>query len=243
MIVSMHQPAYLPWLGYFHKIAVSDVFVVFNTTQFEKGSFINRNRINGPNSPFWLSVNIKRDLPFGENLINRTKINNCVKWQWKHWKAICGSYAKTPYWSEYGPLLEPFYLSRRWELLDELCLEMLHFFLDALNIKTKIIRSSILPSFDSKKSELVLDICKYLGATIYLSGTHGRGYLDKESFHAEQISVCYQNFKHPIYPQLYHFTPYMCILDLLLNNGRNSLQIILQENMTSDDIKCKRLST
>ena len=60
MIISAHQPAYLPWAGYLHRIAISDVFVILDNVQFEKNSFTNRNRIKSPSGSVWLTVPVSQ---------------------------------------------------------------------------------------------------------------------------------------------------------------------------------------
>lgn len=236
MIVSIHQPAYLPWLGYFHKIAVSDIFLILDTTQFEKGSFANRNKINGPNGPFWLTVPLKRGTPHKENVLSNVQIDNRSNWQRKHWSSIQGSYQKSPFWVTYSPILAPFYSSASWRSLSDLCGEMLKALLGSLGIHTRILSTSSLPAFQSRKSDLILEICEHLGAKIYVSGTQGKGYLDELSFKERDIVIYYQEYNHPEYSNIHEFQKYLSVVDLLFNCGPESLRVLLQDNVDRDSL-------
>jgi hypothetical protein len=218
LTLSAHQPAYLPWLGYFDKILRSDVFVFLDSVQFEKNSFVNRNRVKTANGPLWLTIPVKMKGHLSSDL-TETRIDNSQNWCEKHLKTLSQSYRKAPYFEERFPKLQAFY-EREFDLLSELCFEQLHFWLDELGLgKPKILRSSSL-GIASRKSDLVLDLCRSFSATHYISGALGRDYLETERFHAEGISVEFQSYRHPAYRQLYgEFAPYMGIVDFWLNGG------------------------
>lgn len=234
MIISIHQSAYLPWLGYIHKVMLSDVFVYFDTTQFEKNSFINRNKIKAPNGTPWLTVPVLTkghfDMSLKEMEISEPSVLK------KHWKSIEQSYKKAPYWGEYSQELKKLY-KKEYKNLSNLCYDQLLLINDMLEVDTKVIKASDLKQFDSKKDELVLDICKELGATHYISGKMGKGYLDVNEFKREGIEVIFQEYNHPSYSQLWgDFAPYMNIFDLIFNEGSRSKEIISQDNQTKKDI-------
>lgn len=236
MIISIHQPAYLPWLGYFHKIFLSDIFVFFDTTQFEKNSFINRNRIKTPPGSTWLTVpvGLKNHLT---KEIREIEIVVDQKWRARHWKAIELNYKKAKYWDVYSKELEKLY-QEEYGKISDLCYDQLLLFLDWLEITTKIIKSSDLKPFNTKKLQLVLDICRDLGATSYVSGQLGRDYIDNNKFHDGGIKLYFQDYHHPEYEQLWgnEFLPYMCILDLVFNEGPKSRDIILYNNVVKQDL-------
>lgn len=217
MILSIHQPAYMPWLGYFDKIARSDVFVYLDTVQFEKNSFINRNQIKTLNGPQWLTIPVKTKGHTSATLLT-TQIDDQQPWRKKHLKAIALSYSKSPFFESLYPELEKLILYDT-SLLAELCWHQLNFWLNDLGIGTRVIRASEL-DIDSQKSDLVLDICSQLGCTTYLSGVLGRQYLVERDFDERNIAIAYQDYKHPTYSQLgKDFTPYLSILDYRLNNA------------------------
>ena len=193
MIVAAHQPAYLPWLGYFDKLARSDVFVFLDDVQFEKNSFTNRNRIKTPQGPIWLTVPV-RTKGHTDSTMLETRIDDTQGWRDKHLKSIFFNYKKAPRFEQCYPKLEALYREPD-ELLSELCLRHLSFWLRELGMEKTVVRSSTLP-LESRKSELVLDLCRHFNANCYLSGALGRDYLDVESFRAQGIEVKFQDYKH-----------------------------------------------
>jgi len=230
MIVSIHQPAYLPWLGYFHKIAASDTFVLLDTTQYEKNSFINRNKIKTLDGGCFLTIPISTSGKFKNNALTDTQILGS-NWKKKHWKSIQFNYKNAPYFSDYESDIKQFY-DAGWSHITDLSYKMLKYFLKQLKIDTDIVRASNLDYPISYKTELVLNICKSLGASYYISGALGQNYLEISRFKKEGIKLLFQEYKHPIYNQLFgDFEPYMSILDLLFNEGPNSRDIILKDQI------------
>lgn len=224
MILSAHQPAYLPWLGYFEKIQRSDVFIYLDTVQFEKNSFTNRNKIKTPQGGQWLTIPVKLKGHSNSTLID-TELDDAQPWRSKHLKSIEMNYCKAPYFAECYPKLKQL-LSIQTNKLGELCWQQLIFWLTEFEIDTKLVRSSEL-SISSKKSDLVLDLCKHYNADHYLSGALGRDYLDENDFAVAGVKVDYQNFSHPIYPQRWgDFEPYMSIIDYWMNCGTGKLPIV-----------------
>ncbi|MFH1890125.1 MAG: WbqC family protein [Candidatus Kuenenbacteria bacterium] len=233
--VSIHQPAYLPWLGYFHKIAMSDIFVFFDTTQFEKNSFINRNKIKTPQGAKWLTIPVVSKDHFDKQ-IKEIKIATS-NWQAKHWKAIELNYKKAPFWDKYSQELKNIYKTN-YQTLDEPCFDQLVFLTKALGIDTQIVKSSDLPQFQTKKEDLVIDICKELKADLYISGALGKEYITDEHFTKQNISLYFQSYQHPEYKQRWQdFVPYMAVIDLLFNHGEKSLEILMSGNINKQQLK------
>lgn len=234
MIVSINQPAYLPWLGYFHRIAISDVHVVLDHVQFEKNSFTNRNKIRTQTGWCWLTVPVKTAGKFGDIPINEIEISNEKKWAVKHWQSLRLNYAKAPFFDQHAPFFEELY-TRSWQRLNDLMGEITTYLLDAFGIRTKLCFSSRMKT-SGKKDELVLNLCRELGATVYLSGPLGRNYLREDIFQSKGITVRYDDYQHPTYPQAHSgFEPYMAALDLLFNNGPKSLGIILSNQQQNQE--------
>lgn len=221
MILSAHQPAYLPWLGYFDKIARADVFVYLDTVQFEKNSFINRNQIKTPQGSLWLTIPVKTKGHTSKSLFT-TEIDDSQPWRIKHLKSIEMNYRKAPRFEECFPKIQAL-LTIPESNLAEYCLHQLRFWLGELAIDTRIVRSSELP-ITSAKSDLVLDLCQYFGAQHYLSGALGRDYLVEDDFSKAGIGIEYQSFKSPVYPQLWgDFIPYLGILDWWMSGAELSV--------------------
>lgn len=233
-LLTAHQSAYLPWLGLFHKIALSDVLVILDEVQLEKNSYSNRNKIKGGNGEFWLTVPVSfkghikkklRDIDISDNLM----------WPKKHLKAIESSYAKAPYFKQYISFFRECY-TKKWEKLTELTEYMLPWFLEQLKIKVKLCRMSDF-SFKEKKSNLVLEICRNFEADIYISGKLGKDYLDTDIFYRQGINVYFQEYNHPEYKQLYgSFTSGLSVIDLLFNHGAAAYDILMQENITKSKL-------
>lgn len=233
MILSIHQPAYLPWLGYFHKIYLSDIFVYLDDTQFEKNSFINRNKIKTAQGESWLTVPVNLKEHF-QNKIYQTVIAD-KKWQKNHWQSIELNYKKTKYWSDYSDLIRSVYL-RDYQYISDLCFDQLNIILKILEIKTKVIKSTDLKIL-SKKDDLVLDICKELSANIYVSGKLGKDYINEDKFIQNNIKLYFQDYIHPIYDQIWgDFKPFMSVIDLIFNQGPKSLDIILKDNLSKENL-------
>jgi len=224
MIVSINQPAYLPWLGYFHRIAVSDLHIVLDDVQFEKNSFTNRNKLRMKQGWCWLTVPLKTKGRFGE-LINQLEIANDQKWANKHLNTIRMNYAKAPYFKEHiGFFVETY--SHDWHYLSDLIHKTTNHILGTLQIRTPLRRSSEM-KVGGRKDELVLNLCRAVGADVYLSGPLGRNYIREKIFQDAGIRVIYQNYIHPVYRQLHPgFEAHMSTVDLIFNHGPRSYEIM-----------------
>lgn len=219
MIVSIHQPAYLPWLGYFDKIARADLFIWLDNVQFQKNSFQNRNKILTKDGPVWLTVPVRTSGVLYETPLKEVEIDNGRNWRAKHLASIRMNYNKAPNFTDYFPGLARFY-EREWPTLDRLCWEMLAHFNALLGVKTPIRRASELNAAGAK-SDLILDLCRKAGATTYLSGALGRDYLDLASFAKAGIAIEFQDYKHPSYHQVYPgFVSALAVVDVLMNEVR-----------------------
>lgn len=217
MIVSIHQPAYLPWLGYFDKIARSDTHVFLDNVQFEKRGFTHRNRIKTPQGALWLTIPVHSH-GHRESDMGAMAMANDTDWRGKHLRSIAQNYRKAPCFAARFPRLEQLFAETREESrLAELCFRQLRFWLDEFGITTCIVKASQL-SAGGRKSDLMLAQCRELGADTYLSGTLGRNYLQEDSFLAEGMNVHYQDYAHPVYSQLHGgFLPAMSIVDYWFN--------------------------
>jgi hypothetical protein len=227
MIVSISQPAYLPWLGYFDRIARSDVAIVLDNVMLERSSktrFTNRNKIRTAESWTWLTVPVKT-AGLGQPLICDVELDMEQNWAEKHFRSIAQSYSRAPHFAEHRDWLENFY-KQPWTHLAPLLNESTSYLLDALGIDTPLLFGSEM-KVEGEKSELIQNLCKHAGATTYLSGPFGRDYLDAANFADAGIALEFDDYVHPVYPQMHGgFQPYMSIVDLLFNCGDASLQIL-----------------
>jgi hypothetical protein len=226
MMISINQPAYLPWLGYFHRIALSDAHVVLDTVQFEKNSFINRNKVRTAQGWAWLTVPVKTSGKFGSLAIGNVEIANDRPWAEKHWATLRLNYVKSAFFRQHASFFEDVY-RRTWFKLQELVWTITEYLLRAFNIRTPIHFSSQMNA-TGKKDELLLNLCREMNASAYLSGPLGRNYLREDSFARERISVQYHDYEHPTYQQAYPgFEPCMSALDLLFNLGPGSRDVFI----------------
>jgi hypothetical protein len=227
MIISIHQPNYIPWIGFFHKLLLSDTYVVFDDVQFPRGKdYANRNQIKTNNGKMWLTASVlgKGDLkPW-----NQIKINN-NGWKEKHLKNIESFYKKTPYFKSYFLFMKRIYETNHTLLMD-FNLDLIIFFLGCLDKVPNIILSSEIKT-PLTGLDKIMYILKNQQATEYISGD-GEGskrYINEQLFKDNNIKLTWQNYKHPVYKQQFgEFIPYMSILDLLFNEGPNSKNIILK---------------
>lgn len=229
MKIGILQPGYLPWLGFFNQLRQVDCFVLYDDVQYTKNDWRNRNRIKTPNGVQWLTVPV---LTSGKprQLIKDTRIDNSTDWAKAHLKSIKQNYSKARYFTKYFDELEWVYSEKQdWLLeLDALLIAVLR---EMLNIQVPLRFSSELGlDPDADREWRLINICTKLGADVFLEGNAGRSYLEGENtklFLDNGIKIEYQDYHHPVYSQLYgDFVPYLSVLDLLMNEGPNSLGIL-----------------
>ncbi len=235
-IISIHQPAYLPWLGYFHKIIISDVFIFLDTVQFEKNSFTNRNKILTKNGPMWLTVPVGIKGHISKVLCDM-QISDDERWKHKHIESIKLNYSKAPYFDNFFYEIEQYILYAGHSFCDFLY-GMTEYFLKVLKIDTRILRSSSLP-VGGAKHELIKNLCSHMQGDVYISGVFGRDYLDVANFAKDGIKVVFQDYKHPVYQQLHDtFQSGMGIVDLLMNIGeKKAKSVIMSDNIQKKDLE------
>ncbi|MBA3656724.1 MAG: WbqC family protein [Gemmatimonadaceae bacterium] len=237
MIVSIHQPQYIPWPGYFYKILKSDVFVLYDTVQYPRGKhFGNRNQVKTANGPTWLTVPVlKRSdmLPY-----TNIPVDLPAKWATKHWRTIELSYGRAPHFTEIAGDLRKLYERSQWPNIAELNLAFTQFCLDALHSTTRIVRASELTASSGafRGSDYILAILTEVGATQYISG-QGAGslrYIEPQSFSAAGIELSTYAFDSVTYPQLWgDFMADLSIIDMLANIGGESRARIEQAGKLS----------
>lgn len=205
-------------MGFFDKIRQSDIFIIEDNVQLERQGFTVRNRIKTLDGVRWLSVPIEHT---GKPvIINKAKIANNSRddWRMKHWLAIKHSYGKSLLWDQYSGFFEETY-SQEWELLIDLNMHIIKGLMSFLDIKKPLVMASSLGA-SGNKNELLINQCKALGASVHLSGSGGKDYLDLKRFEKEGIKVVFQEFQHPTYDQPYgSFVPNLSAIDYLFCAG------------------------
>ncbi len=228
MIVSIMQPAYLPWLGYFHRVAVSDIHIVLDHVEIDRNSrtkFANRNKVRIREGWTWLTVPLKTKGNSGHLFLNRLQIDNSSPWAEKHWGTIMQNYTRATYFASHARFFEEVY-AHEWGCLTDLTREITRYLTQVLGLQTRFLFSSEM-GVEGQKDVLILNLCRAVGATHYLSGPLGREYLREPLFSEAGIQVIYHDYQHPRYPQRYPgFEPNMSVVDLVFNTGAKSWEIL-----------------
>lgn len=229
MIITIHQPEHLPWLGFLNKASKADLFVILDSVQFEKNYFQNRNRILGTNGVQWLGIPVSLTGHMDASIADTLISNVDVKWKEKYLKTLKMSYGKHPYFDEVFPLIEECLYIETNHFCD-INIAIIKKLFDKLNIDCEIVRSSDL-NVMGLKSDLILDICNKVGAESYIAGPSGRDYLHIEDFDEASIKVYYNDFVHPKYEQKRskEFISHLSSVDLFMNVGFSEGKRILIE--------------
>jgi len=225
--MAMHQPNYMPWLGYFHKLMHVDVFVYLDAVQYPRGkSFAARNSIKTPGGTALLTVPVS--VPAG-NKGRSTYLEIDFagdKWKAKHLKTLELNYKKAPYFNDVFPIVEESF--KKATRLVDLNIDLIEGFAEYLDFGGRRVRLSGLLDQFGQKSQLIVDICNAVGANVYLSGTGGGlEYNDEKMLAESHIALEYSDFAHPTYSQLWgDFEQNLSVVDLLFNCGKDSVAFI-----------------
>jgi hypothetical protein len=225
MRVTIHQPEFMPWLGFFHKASLADVLVLLDDAQFTKNYFHNRNRVRTKTRASWITVPVEKS-PLATPL-NEMRIADAhePRWRDKIETTVQQAYAKAPFFAPTFDELSAL-LSTPEPLLTSMNIPIIEWMLHAFGLHPRVIRSSEM-GVESTASRRILDICTQVGATTYVSGVSGVDYLDVASFARAGIAIEQQVFHHPIYPQLYpEFAPQMSAVEALFLFGSDSGQLL-----------------
>ena len=234
MRVAIHQPHYLPWLGYFAKWAAADRFIFLDTVQYEKNGWQNRNRIKTSAGPRWLTVPIHARLG---TPMREVTIDAAQPWRERHLRAIEQAYAKAPHLPRYRDALVSVYRAE-WDRLVPLAVASARWLGQALGVATPVVLASELGTEagspgDDATARLVA-LCRAVGGDRYLAGQDGARYIDPRRFAAAGIAVEVQRYEHPVYAQLHgEFAPFLSTVDLLLTQGDEALAILCGGNTWS----------
>jgi len=216
------QPTFNPWMGYFHLILSSDIFVFLDNVQLERRSWQTRNKIKIDNKEFFVTIPIKKSHHRNESKINNSIILDEV-WITHLLKILKNTYSRSKHFEEvYNFLLTNLY--NNVHILSDYNINLIKAISEKIGISTKFIIASELGEVNGKKDELLLSICKSLNCTIYLSPKGSSVYLKEncsgEKFKKSGIDIFYQNYNHPVYNQIgNNFISHLGIFDLLFNEG------------------------
>ncbi len=224
MLVTIHQPNYLPWPGFFHKWLISDAFILLDTVQYHKNEWQNRNRIKTANGAQWVTVPVSYRFPQTIIEVGIASPN----WARKQIAAIEQAYAKAPYLKLYWPKLREV-LQQSWEGIADLNTALIRTLGEMLGCQAPLHLASDMATSSDDPTERLISLCRELGGDAYLSGREGRGYLDREKFSAAALELWFQEVEAPVYPQLHGtFISHLSVIDMLFNLGPATAETILR---------------
>jgi len=214
---------------------MSDVFCILDDVQFSTNDYTHRNKIKSARGQLIRTVPILSSGHFEKRIMDM-EIDNKIKWERIHWNSILASYGKkAPYFECYKDFFEITY-KKPWDRIIDLDLYLLQYLFKEIGISVKIVKSSEM-NIQSDKSEKLIEICDYQAADIYISGVFGKEYIDKKMFKEKGIKLYFQNYKHPVYTQLYgDFISHLSFIDLLFNHGEKSYDIMTMDNPKKEDL-------
>jgi hypothetical protein len=225
-IIAIHQPNYIPWLGYFYKIAQSDIFVLLDDVQYSNEGMHNFHYVKTPQGAFRLKIPVNQRLG---DLINQVRPHDELDWKNKHLKTIEANYKRAPHFDEVFSDFSNL-ITRKYNSLAELNGIIIQSISQKLGIKTRFISASEL-NINTVREEKILDICNAVHANVYYSGTGARFYQNEENFSLHGIELRYSTYKPFEYPQLWGvFHANICILDYLMNCGYDWNRVIEFQN-------------
>jgi hypothetical protein len=213
-------------------MAQVDAFVVLDHVQFERRNYQNRSRIRIDGEARWLTVPVVQRSQ-KERIVDKEVDYRDRLWGPNHFATLRHAYREAGFFSSYAGELRKV-LEARWQRLVELDLAMLALLREAFGIGTPLLRSSQLEA-GGAKAELILNLCKAVGARSLLAGFGGsRGYLDAGEFARHGIEIRWHQFTHPVYKQCgpAPFIPGLAAVDLLFNAGPASRDVLMGESAT-----------
>jgi hypothetical protein len=217
MIVTIHQPDFLPWLGFFERWRQSDLLILLDDVQFLRRGWHHRDQVKTTNGVTWLTVPTRKKGKYDQR-INEVAIDNTQNWRRKHLRLIKSSYMHAPYFKTIFSELSQLYSEKHENLMD-LNWDMLEWSRKRLDIRTTVQHASVF-HITASKTQRIVELCRAVGADTYLTGMGAKDYLEKSQFETHGIEVMWHSFDHPVYPQLHgHFQPNLSVLDYLMMEG------------------------
>lgn len=220
--IAILQSNYVPWLGYFQLIDSVDEFVLYDDVQFTKNDWRNRNRVKTATGVRWLSI------PVGKKIDRQVReVEVTAPWRENHWRSLELNYRRARAFEETAEWLRPLYLDSEQTNLSVINKLFIEAICGAMGIGTKITSSGDY-KLVGDRNERLINLCLQAGATSYVSGPAAKVYLEPKRFSEGSVSVEWFEYPEPIpYPQLWgDFVPTVSILDLILNLGVNSRQVL-----------------
>jgi hypothetical protein len=216
--VAVSQSNYIPWKGYFDLINMVDEFVIFDTAQYTRRDWRNRNRIKTRTGSSWLTIPVVVKGRYLQT-IQETEIEDS-SWNVRHWKTLVHNYSHAPHFDTYRDRFEELYLGCQEKLLSRVNFRFLVGICEILGIKTRFSWSAGYPQIKGQTERLV-EWCKELKAAEYISGPAAKDYVNESLFAAAGIKLRYMDYSgYPEYRQLHPpFDHAVSVIDLIFNEG------------------------
>lgn len=223
MKVVVSQSMFFPWAGLFEQMRLADVYVHYDEVQLPQGrSFITRVQIKTADGVQWLTVPVRR--ASGQKIAEAVVDDG--PWREKHLRSLRHAYGRAPFAEEMLAIVEGVYESPA-RALSEINRRGLDAVAAYYGLQPRMTSSALL-GIEGHGSERLLGIVQKLGGTTYITGHGAAQYLDHELFERNGIAVEYMNYARVAYPQLHGaFTPYVSILDLIANVGREGRSVMM----------------
>jgi hypothetical protein len=212
------QSCYIPWKGFFDLIGRCDEYIMYDSAQYVKRHWHNRNRIKTANGVEWLTIPVISKGRF-EQPIDQVEIEK--PWADKHWRALELAYKRAPFFEKLAPTVKNWYeRADRQARLTDVNAIFLNGITELLGLKTRIVGDATYPA-TGIKTERLLAICRAARADRYLSGPSAKKYFDESMFTSAGIAADWMSYEgYPEYQQLHGgFEHAVSALDLLFNTG------------------------
>jgi len=218
MVVTIHQPDFLPWLGFFKRWKQSDIYIVLDDVQFIRRGWHHRDKIKTVHGAEWLTVPVKKRSRYYQK-ISEVEIDYHENWQQSHFGIVKAAYSKAKNFNLVFDVLTNIY-SKNHRFLIDLNMDFLKFCAAQLGIDTPVLKASTYSTKETKSRKL-LELVNAVGGSVYLTGSGSMDYLDEKIFSEAGVEVKWQEYEHPIYPQLYgKFEKTLSVLDYLMVSPR-----------------------
>ena len=236
MRIAIIQSCYIPWKGFFDLIGRCDRYVMYDSAQFVKGHWHNRNRIKTAAGAKWLTIPVKTSGQLGQPIRD---VEVSEKWADRHWSTIKQAYKQARHFADHAELVRSWYeQADKTESLSQINAIFIAGIASLLKLTTTITTDAEY-RLEGAPSEKVLAIVRAAGADRYLSGPSAKSYLDESIFAARGIAVEWMDYgPYEPYPQLHgDFVHAVSSLDMLFNTGPEAVRRFRAETSSETSAK------
>lgn len=214
----IHQPDFLPWIGFFEKLKLSNLFIILDDVQFLRRGWHHRDKIKIRDNWMWLTVPIKKNK--FEAMIKDIKIDYSYNWIDKHLKTLSFYYNKADFFNVHFSEISKIYNKKKKFLID-LNTDFIFYITKIFKLKFDYILSSSLNVETSGKNRII-ELLKKTDSKLYITGKPSLDYLDINVFKKEEIDIYIHEYKMKNYKQLNgKFIDKLSVIDFIMNSNEN----------------------